>query len=158
MPPSLLFNGMSGSMPCSYSLLTAPGAYSMRLPFLPAGGMAPHVGRSTLSGDNSVPPSGTHLNFRHFGHHPLTTGSKKNPSSLRCLIPLLPLLAFNAKRALPYPFCFLHLSSALAKVPKSRLFHFLWKLYPPVGRRFFIVRSRRSSCSREMLGFARLTL
>lgn len=85
----------------------------MRLPFLRVGGMALRVGLSILSGDNIVPPFGEPLNFRHFGHQPLTTGSKKNPSSLLYPIPLPLLLAFNLKRALSYPFRFYFLFPTL---------------------------------------------
>ena len=94
-------------------------------PFPRVGGTAPGVGLSIPSGDNSVLPGGVPLNFRHFGHKPLITGSKKNPSSLVYLI-LSPLpLVFNAKRALPYPFrSFLHfaLTAKVEDVPAPEAF------------------------------------
>jgi hypothetical protein len=71
------YSGVFGSMPSCCFPLIAPGAYSRRLPFPPAGGRAPSAGPSIPSGANTVLLSGEHPNFRLFGHGLLATGSKR---------------------------------------------------------------------------------
>ena len=92
-----------------------------RRPFPRVGGRVPNVGLSIPSGDNIVLPFGVPLHFRHCGHGPRTTGSKKNPSSSVCPMPSPVLPAFNPNRALPYPVCVCLLFPTLLKQPKSRL-------------------------------------
>jgi len=94
----------------------------MHLPFPRVGGRAPNVGLSIPSGDNVAPPFGVPINFKHFGHEPLTLSPKKNPSSSVYPIPLPLLDVFNSKRALAYPFRLFLLSLTLLKQPNLRMF------------------------------------
>jgi hypothetical protein len=58
--------------------------YGMRLPFPRGGGTALVF---QYPDDNIVLPCGAPPNFRHFGHEPRTTGSKRKPFSSTCPIP-----------------------------------------------------------------------
>jgi len=89
------------------------GAWGLLMSLLfPLVGGETHSGSRLIhSGDNYGPPFRELLKFRHFGHEPPTSGSKKNPSSMLYLILLLLPHAFNPKKALAHPFWISQLSS-----------------------------------------------
>ena len=82
----------------------------------PAGATAQNVGSLMLSGD--------HLVFRHFGHGPLTTSSKRKLFSSLYPIPSPLLLVSDTKGHLRTLLLLPYLTLAWLKQPKSRVVYY----------------------------------